>query len=423
MKQTAPTSRSLRNLLQVPVLGAALLLLGGANECDPNRREPEQPAEPRVLKISTVQTSQARARPGDVIEVGWTLDNADLRDTTSVRMYSPLLTGFDQQSVDTRDTVDGFRFIFQSPVTIEIEVADASGQTSAVAFDIGYDDDAYLEVGALNTIENYPRLGSGSADLRFQSFAAFHDADGDGYIDFLANRDDTRFALPQGYDFLNVSQHSRESSGYGMTWGGSFPLLTPNFLSTSYGRRFAGRKADLIVFGGSVAYSGDVFEVKAPGGVVRGVTGAKLGFEAIHAELVYVSDDAGVLHLADAFLGNRAQGLITTIFRHGDILLATGCADPGGGLGSQEACGAYTIAPTTQAPSGRQYNMPAQGVGEITGDLRATLGWTVENAAGLFHPQVHVGKLRFRMPMYSDADAAAGGRLHPDLEAIQFGWF
>lgn len=335
----------LRKFLSVPVLGLALLCLGGAgplDSCNPNSTPPRTPE----LKITNVTTSADRAQPGQVVSVDWELQDPQLLATTEVHMYSPILGLFDKQQVTTHDTVGGIQFVFQSPVTIEIVVADEAGHKDSVAFDVRYDEQYFFDVTATNSIAGFPALGRQQADLHFQSFGAFYDRDGDGYIDFLANDPRTAIALPRDRDFLAVSQNSDPSTRYGMTYGGAFPLLTPNFLSTNYGRQFVGQaKADAIVFGGSVVYSGDVFDVKGPHGIIKGVHGVELRFEAIQIELVYVSDRAGVLQLADAFIGNLDQGLMTTIMRHDDILLSTGCASGTSTVGSQEACANYSIFP------------------------------------------------------------------------------
>ncbi len=413
----------LRTYLSVPVLGLALVCLGGASPLDGcNPTGDTTPAHVPALKITSVNTSANRAQPGQVVTVDWELEDPQLLARTEVRMYSPILGLFDKQQVTTRDTVGGLQFVFQSPVTIEIVVADDAGHKDSVAFDVRYDEQYFLDVNATNTIAGFPALGSQQQDLHFQSFGAFYDRNNDGSIDFLAKDPRTATALPPGRDFLAVSQNSNPSTQYGMTFGGSFPILTPNFLSTSYGSAFRGRKADAIVFGSTVAYSGDVFDVKTPHGTVKGVHGAELGFEAIDIELVYVSDTAGVMQLADAFIGNLDQGLMTTIMRHNDILLSTGCVSSTATLGSHEACSNYSISPTTGAPMNRQYNMPRSGVGEIHGSLRATTGWSVQTANDILHPQVQLGKVEFSMPMFTDDDQAAGGRLNPSLDAIQFRW-
>ncbi len=380
---------SIRNLLRLPALGLALLCLGGADDCDQTEPTPQAPE----LEITSITVDHAHAQPGDLVTLQWELKDAQLLDSTRVAWISTTLQGLaTPYETYTDRSMRSLSFTFRGPVTVELFVQDRDGGGDSVSFDVRYDEQYHLTAELENTDVRYPDVGGRPGEqirsIDFANIAAFEDPSGarDGLITVLA---DPLYQMPTSLDFLAASTRVEENTRFGMTQGSRYPLVTTTFTSTGAPFRY-GQSTDLIVFGGAVAYSGEVFDVKSPEGYIEG---ARLvtHYEPIFLELVYIRDASGNLWLADALLGNLDQGLVVSI-AHGDTAdtsLFTGCT-----LG----CG------PGQSGAARIAN------GMVAGSVEAVLAWSVHTTSGeLVWPHVALRKLSFEMPLFRDDDPALIG--------------
>ncbi len=403
-----------KRILSTLLLAGTSLTMLPAADCNPGNSSPP----PAVLRIKDLTVSKSKAHVGDSITITWDVDDPADDKHTTITFLSPVLGGIDNQHTVSNDpSTRSVCFKFEGPVTVEIAVDDGMGHSDRVAFDVRLDDGYFFEADVTGMRKylgdsgfawapetQYPNLhypaGSNSKHLVFSNFAGIYDnpppAAENGVIDALVSP-----LAPAGLPFRADSTSGKEP-GFGMEQGSSYPSLQPAFLETPIGQQFLGTsRSDSVVFGGAVAYDGEVVDVKSGNeGAIAGYRGST-SYEAIFLELVYRTDAAGHAFLADALLGNLNQGLVLSIMEPTDISLETGCFV--GGQGSLDACPSQTAT----------YGSDASGQLVVSGSLDAQLGWSVQTADGdLFWPHVHVSKLTYRMPFYEDNDPALVGRVH-----------
>ena len=367
----------------VPFLGLALmgcLVLCG---CPQNQ-----------LKYAAVSTSAAAASPGETITIEWAFENENLLVSHSVQAFFLTITGLQQTTPEELNVTDrSFSFEFTTPVTVLLSCKDANGFADQVAFDIRLKEDfAFTATFRSPTDTQYPRLGydeNRENQVFFSQFLAFFDPPGEenGDVDAVSN------ILPSDGFFRGFTTGLQETIGtdgfgrFGFSPGSLYPLVQPT--EPSFGQ------ANAMVFGGALAYDGELFPVKADLGEIFGRRGRGLTFEPMFLAISYRIDFAKPsAELLEITAGNLNQGLVLPL-----------------------VFGLLQLSP----PSARfvdlegatlDFNTDGTETGILEGSIKSSrVGFPITTAQGdIFDTFVNIDSIAFRTPFVFDSDFA--GRLN-----------
>ena len=291
------------------ILLSSMLILQG-QDCMP---------EPQVflnqdLRFSSVNVNRYQSVVSEVIEISWEYENEDLLTAQKMNRYHLVLRGLEGDETDIDPSNRSITFPFTIPVTVVLNAYDDEGLADAVAFDINTEENYYFRVD-LNSPSDcdpgYPRMGFDNAQRKkqmvFSQFVAFFDPPEaeNALVDELVSD-----FLPTGSFFRAFSSNAYEECcdelglGYFKSEQGSaYPCTDGWCLGQTH--------ANAMIFGGAIAYDGDIFDVK---GVGQGRQGAEMLFEpvfmAIALRIGWVAD---IEDVAEIQIGNLSQGLIVPL--------------------------------------------------------------------------------------------------------------
>ena len=356
------------------------------------------------LRFTSVTVNQVRATVGDQIEISWDYENVDRLAAQQIKTVRLLFQGlcppdFCPEPIGELDTsVREASFIFAGPVTIVLEADDAGGSTNVV-FDIKLDEEFSLQAEVRSTNVQYPRLGypvgTDRRIIEFSQFLGIYELPDDAgaedpVIDWLANIPSVAAFLPPDEAFRALSFGENESNGFDMRQGSGFPDLDIDFRDTSDGQQFTAQtNADVVLFGGALAYDGTVTTIKVAEGEVEARANISFCCEAIFVVVDLRTDDNGALHVANIHIGNLNQGLVISVF---------------------DGFTAPVIASTLGSEMSLAYDVPALGdVGIIEGFIKGNVlsGDRFTSSGDPLYLSVAVN-LQWYAPFYPDTDL--GGR-------------
>lgn len=349
---------------------------------------------PDRLKFQDVSLSAAEASPGETVTITWTYKNADLLVSHRVQAFFLTVTGLQQTTPEELDiTENTFSFQFTTPVTVLLTCNDENGVADQVAFDVRLEDDFVFTATLRSAVDTeYPRLGydeNGENEIFFPQFVAFFDPpkDENGRVDAMNG------ILPvDGFfrGFTTNLQEVIENDGFGrfgLSQGTLYPLVVPT--DPSFGQ------ANAMVFGGALAYDGELFPIKADLGTMFGRRGNGLTFEPMFMAIAYrIGFDPPSAQLVEVSVGNLNQRLVLPL-----------------------AFGQLQLSP----PSTRfvdldsatlDFNTDGSETGILEGTLKtARVGFPITTAQGdIFDTFVNIDSVTFRAPFLFDNDLA--GRLN-----------
>ncbi len=282
------------------------------------------------LHFTSVTVSQVRATIGDPIEISWDYENVYRLAAQRIKTVRLLFQGlcppdFCPEPIGELNTsMREASFIFAGPVTIVLEADDDAGGSTNVVFDIKLDEEFSLQAEVTSTNVQYPRLGypvgTDTRIIEFSQFLGIYELPDDAgvedpVIDWLANNPSVAAFLPPNEAFRALSPGENESNGFDMRQGSGFPDLDDDFRDTPDGKQFTAQtNADVVLFGGALAYDGTVTTIKAAEGEVEARTNVSFCCEAIFVAVDLRTDDNGALHVANIHIGNLNQGLVLSVF-------------------------------------------------------------------------------------------------------------
>lgn len=355
------------------------------------------------LKYAAVSTSVAAASPGETITIEWAFENENLLVSHSVQAFFLTITGLQQTTPEELNVTDrSFSFEFTTPVTVLLSCKDENGFADQVAFDIRLKEDfAFAATFRSPTDAQYPRLGydeDGENQVFFSQFLAFFDPPGEenGDVDAVSN------ILPSDGFFRGFTTGLQETIGpdgfgrFGFSPGSLYPLVAPT--DPSFGQ------ANAMVFGGALAYDGELFPIKADLGEIFGRRGRGLTFEPMFLAIAYRIDFATPsAELLEITAGNLNQGLVLPL-----------------------VFGFLQLSP----PSARfvdlegatlDFDTDGTETGILEGSIKSSrVGFPITTAQGdIFDTFVNIDSIAFRMPFVFDKDFA--GRLNFGPAPVKLG--
>lgn len=356
-----------------------------------------------TLKYANVSISAATASPGETVTIQWDFENANLLVSHSVQAFFLTITGLQQTEPEELEVTDrSFSFEFSTPVTVLLSCKDENGFADQVAFDVRLDDSFVLTATFRSpTDTEYPRLGydqNRENQIFFSQFLAFFDppAEENGLVDAVSG------ILPSDGFFRGFTTGLQETIGvdgfgrFGFSPGTLYPLAVPT--DPSFGQ------ANAMVFGGALAYDGELFPIKAELGEIFGRRGRGLTFEPMFLAIAYRIDfDKPSAQLLEIATGNLNQGLVLPL-----------------------AFGLLQLSP----PSARFVDLDSASLdfdtdgtenGIIEGFIKSSrVGFPITTAQGdIFDTFVNIDSIQFRTPFLLDKDFA--GRLNFGPAPVKLG--
>lgn len=288
----------------------AVLFLTGQNcEPEPLRWENEE------LRFRNVTLDRYHDGAREMITIGWAYDNEDLLSAQTMTRYNLVIRGLQFDEVDLNISDRGVTFPFTVPLTVQLTAYEEKDIADIVAFDIRADESYYFtaEISCpYGSDPNYPRLGWNNRDranrIQFSQFVAFFDPpeNENGAIDELVTA-----LLPSDTVFRaltsDVYEHCCDEFGMGYfpsKQGSAYPCTDPWCLYQT--------RSNVIIFGGAIAYDGEIIDVKGAG---QGRRGTGMTFEPIFMAITLrIGWLAEVEDITEVQLGNLNQGLILPLF-------------------------------------------------------------------------------------------------------------
>lgn len=355
------------------------------------------------LKYSNVALSAATASPGETVTIEWTFENENLLVSHSVQAFFLTITGLQQTDPEELNISDrSFSFQFTTPVTVLLSCKDENGFADQVAFDIRLKEDfVFTATFRSPTDIEYPRLGydeNRENRVLFSQFLAFFDPPGEenGDVDAVSN-----FLPPDGF-FRGFTTGLQETIGqdgfgrFGFSPGSLYPLVIPT--DPNFGQ------ANAMVFGGALAYDGELFPIKADEGEIFGRRGRGLTFEPMFLAIAYRIDFAKPsAELLEIAAGNLNQGLVLPL-AFGFLQLSP----PGARFVDLEGA---TL----------DFDTDGTETGILEGSIKSSrVGFPITTADGdIFDTFVNIDSIEFRTPFVFDKDFA--GRLNFGTTPVKVG--
>jgi hypothetical protein len=350
----------------------------------------------RELRFRSVNVNRYQSAVSEVIEISWEYENEDLLTAQKMNRYHLVLRGLEGDETDIDPSHRSLTFPFTMPVTVVLNAYDDEGLADAVAFDVNADENYYFQVDLVSPSEcdpTYPRLGYDNAErtkrMTFSQFVAFFDPPEaeNAVVDQLVSG-----FLPTSSFFRAFSSSPFEQCcddfGFGyfkFDQGSAYPCTDPWCQGQTY--------ANVIIFGGAIAYDGDIIDVKGMG---EGRQGAEMLFEpvfmAIALRIGWLSE---IVDVAEIQVGNLNQGLILPLIAGEEPWYHTRY------LNTYDFSN-WNIQGDIQG--GQIYN---SGPGEIQGFVKDGLvGWpiTLNYSGELMDACVRIENAEFSMPLARDDD-------------------
>jgi hypothetical protein len=373
------------------ILLSTLFLVAG-QDCVP---EP-QIIEFRELRFRSVSVNRYQAPVSEVIEISWEYEDEDLLVSQTMNRYHLVLRGLESDETDIDPSHRRITFPFTMPVTVVLNAYDDLGLADSVAFDVNTEENYYFRADLKSPSDcdpTYPRLGYENAErtkhMVFSQFVAFFDPPEveNGVADELVS------GFLQTNSFFRAFTSSPfeqccDDFGFGyfkFDQGSAYPCTDPWCLDQTY--------ANVIIFGGAIAYDGDIIEVKGMG---EGRQGAEMLFEpvfmAIALRIGWISE---VVDVAEIQVGNLNQGLILPLIAGEEPWYHT------------RYINTYDFSQWTIQGDIVGGQIQNSGPGEIQGFIKnGLLGWpiTLNYSGETLDACVQIQNVEFSMPLARDDD-------------------
>ena len=305
---------------------------------------------PTEVKITIEEIESPLSNIGEQVEITWSYfeDGEPVRQDYTLVQHTIL--GGIREELELSNTDRDLSFVFQAPTTVFLRAYDSEEATepiSEVAIDILYDTRYFLEASVesvvpnvSDTIElaiaetathNFPRLGyedeEFSRKITFSNFVGIRDENIDNVIEFFK---ENAPSFDPNSPFRMMSFNRDQVNDFGAVAGSGFPkichpesvpddchaniTLPDTFANVSH--------ANVIVFGGALAYGGVSEVIKTSDGPTTFYRNPQTQGERIFIAIALSSglantftEDSGDLEIVDIFIGNVEQKLIINAFR------------------------------------------------------------------------------------------------------------